>query len=157
MLPLRTPCNLPQDSLAQCSLSNALLEMQWGIVHEDVSVFARSLALLEHWAFCIQHETSIRSLLSSTVFAVYYFCIPKSAALPPLILHSLFPLLFAFQGPTSSYNCRQLFISPMLVHAAETLCHLWITLSIRNLLRRSAVLVYRYTVAVISANAKSHV
>lgn len=46
---------------------------------------------------------------------------PKSTALPPLILHSLFPLLFAFQGPTSSYNYRQFFISPTLVHAVHAL------------------------------------
>lgn len=105
------------------AISNALLEMQWGIMHEDTSVSKRSLASLEHWAFCIQHENSIRSLLSSTVFAVYYFYIPESPALPPLILHSLFPLLFAFWGPTSSYNYRQLFISPTVVHAAEIHCH----------------------------------
>lgn len=123
MLPLCARCSLSQDSLGQCNLSNALLEMQWRIVHEDVSVFERSSALLEHWAFCIQHENCIRSLLSSTVFAVYYFNIPKSPTLSLLILHSLFPLLFAFRGPTSSYNYRQLFISPTVVHAAETLCH----------------------------------
>lgn len=47
-----------------------LLEMQWAIVHEDVFVFERFIALLEHWTFCIQHENCISSLPSS-VFAVY--------------------------------------------------------------------------------------
>lgn len=53
MLPLHAQCNLSQDSLAQGNLSNTLLEMQRGTIYEDVSVFERPLALLEHWAICI--------------------------------------------------------------------------------------------------------
>lgn len=122
MLPLHAQRYLSQESLARCNLSNALLEVQWGIVHEDDSGCERSLVLLEHWAFCIQHEDSIKEFAKLNVFPVCYLYIPESPTLPALILHSLFPFLFAFHRPTSC-NYRQLFISLTLVHAAETLCH----------------------------------
>lgn len=47
-----------------------LLEMQWAIVHEDVFVFERFIALLDHWVFRIQHENSFR-ISPGSVFAVY--------------------------------------------------------------------------------------
>lgn len=67
MLQLCVQYNFSEDSLTQCNLSNAVRN---AIVHEDVSVFERFIALLEHWASSIQHENTIRSLASS-VFAVY--------------------------------------------------------------------------------------
>ena len=54
-------------------LSNTLLEMQWGILREDVSIFERSLTLLGYWAFCIQHENSIKEIAKlSRVFCLLF-------------------------------------------------------------------------------------